>query len=207
MTGPGGVRPSGEQLDAEKRAMRAAVLARVDEFAAVRGEVSAAVVSRLLDSMVWSVARVVLAYLATEREVDLDGLWSAGDGPILAAPRADWDGGSMSCRVVDDLGEGLGVRRHGVREPGADAPEIGPDGLDVVLVPGVAFDEAGRRLGQGGGFYDRFLPRAPGAVLVGVCWSGCVVERVPAGPQDVGVHMLLTEHGLSRCLGRFEDGG
>lgn len=202
MTGPGD-----DRLEAEKRAVRAAVRTRMDAFAGVRDGVSAAAVSGLLASAVWSGARAVLAYLATEREVDLDGLWAVGGRPVLAAPRVDWDQGTMSCRVVDDLGEGLDVRRHGVREPGADAPEIGPGGLDVVLVPGVAFDEAGGRLGQGGGFYDRFLPRAAGAVLVGVCWSGCVVERVPAGPQDVGVHMLLTEHGLSRCGGGSGAGG
>ena len=91
-----------------------------------------------------------------------------------------------------------------MREPVGDGV-ADAGALDLVLGPGLAFDPEGRRLGRGGGFYDRFLPRAASAVRIGVCWSGQVVDRVPSGEGDERVHMLVTEDGLRGCAGRSPD--
>ena len=69
-----------------------------------------------------------------------------------------------------------------------------PEGIDVVIAPGLAFDRNGNRLGYGGGAYDRFLARLrPEALLVGVAFAEQVVEEVPAGPNDVPVHLVVTD--------------
>lgn len=111
----------------------------------------------------------------------------------------------MTVHAIVDPATDATPGAFGVREPHATAPVIDPGGLDVVLVPGLAFDRGGRRLGRGAGFYDRFLgglaTRSAGVAFIGVCWSELVVSAVPVGPLDRSVHMLLTEHGLTRCAG------
>jgi 5-formyltetrahydrofolate cyclo-ligase len=85
---------------------------------------------------------------------------------------------------------------------GAEEPEGGVaiplDRLDVVAVPGVAFDRRGRRVGYGGGYYDRLLPRT-GAARIAVAFSLQIVEdELPAGGTDVPVDAIVTESGTIR---------
>ena len=89
--------------------------------------------------------------------------------------------------------------RFGILEPLPDAVFFEPVELDLILLPGVAFDRFGRRLGRGRGFYDRGLARAqevPGPRRLGVGFDFQLVERVPVGELDQPVHGVLTERGL-----------
>jgi 5-formyltetrahydrofolate cyclo-ligase len=85
--------------------------------------------------------------------------------------------------------------RFGMLEPDASLPVIEPHELDLVLVPGVAFDRGGHRLGFGGGFYDRFLPEVT-ATKVGIIFAALIVEQVPHEPFDQSVDFLACETGL-----------
>ena len=69
---------------------------------------------------------------------------------------------------------------------------------DWVLVPLLAFDRAGRRLGYGGGYYDRTLAGLPGVVTIGCAWAAQEIVEVPAGPLDVTLHAIATERELVR---------
>ncbi len=78
-----------------------------------------------------------------------------------------------------------------VPEDGVDA-----DRPDVIVVPGTAFTERGERVGQGGGWYDRFLPgRRPGVPAIGVCFAPQLVDHVPTEPHDVLLDCVVTEDG------------
>jgi len=91
----------------------------------------------------------------------------------------------------------LGPGPFGVPEPAVDAPLLDPDASDVlVLVPGVAFDRRGGRLGTGRGFYDRALPTISGARRVGLALDALLVERVPIDVWDVPMDAIATERGL-----------
>ena len=84
-----------------------------------------------------------------------------------------------------------------VREPGA---ALKTDGFDLVLVPGLAFDRTGARLGKGLGYYDRFLARLSGSTLfVGFACSEQITPEVPVDEWDAKMHMLVTEEGVIRC--------
>ena len=86
----------------------------------------------------------------------------------------------------------------GVPAPGPDAPELTPD---LVVVPLLAFDGAGARLGQGGGYYDRTLAalRAAGPVVaLGLAYAGQEVARLPVEAHDQRLDAVLTEAGLRR---------
>ena len=97
----------------------------------------------------------------------------------------------------------LSPGRFGILEPPQDAPCSSLLELDLVFIPGVAFDRYGGRLGRGGGFYDRALAGADGSAgprRLGVGFAFQWVERVPVLDHDLAVHGVLTEEGLAPSL-------
>ena len=76
---------------------------------------------------------------------------------------------------------------------------VGVGEVDLFVVPALLFDRAGRRLGRGGGHYDRLLARRrAGAWLVGICYEDRVIDELPEDPWDVRMHVVVTEQGVSR---------
>ncbi len=90
-------------------------------------------------------------------------------------------------------GDPLRTGRFGVGEPAG--PEIVPD---VLLVPLLAFDRRGNRLGYGGGYYDRTLAALPGALSIGCAFAAQECPGVPTGETDIALHFIATERGLTR---------
>ena len=83
---------------------------------------------------------------------------------------------------------------RGIPEPAAELPRVAIEDVDWVLVPGVAFDIHGRRLGYGGGYYDRLLALLrPGVLRVAGAFDLQVVAQVPAAPHDLIVDVIVTE--------------
>lgn len=125
-------------------------------------------------------------------------------GVVVAMPKVDWDRSTMRPAAISSLLTDLVRGRHGVAVPAEHCAEVPTESLSAVIVPGVAFDHRGHRLGRGGGFYDRFLSELaianPRALTIGVGFEVQRVPSVPIGPHDRRVAMLCTESGLSRCL-------
>ena len=97
---------------------------------------------------------------------------------------------------IDDIAPGF----RGIREPIARTP-VDLAVAQVVLVPGVAFDEHGRRLGYGGGFYDGLLSEIAHSVpRIGLCFDLQIVDEVPAGGADQPVDLVITERRVVRCV-------
>ncbi len=135
----------------------------------------------------------VLAYLPMGDEVDLRALIGARPDVRWAVTRTP-DEGPLT---VHELGEELEVHRLGYAQPRAGSPEIHPADLDVALVPGLAFDRAGGRLGRGRGYYDVLLAAAgDGLTTVGVTADALVVEALPVLAHDVRMGWLATEAGV-----------
>lgn len=162
---------------------------------------SRAICDRLATAPEVAVARSILLTLALPGEPDLLPLGELllERGHTVCLPRIDWKTRSMTPVRVGSLTEGLVTQRHGVREPGAGMPVDAAD-LDCVLVPGLAFDGAGGRLGRGGGFFDRLLEAgAPRAWLCGVCFDVQVVDCVPTEAHDARMDAIATEERLVIC--------
>jgi len=182
----------------DKAAWRAwAKVARAAARARLGPEVDAAVARHLLAWDRLEGARALGVYLAFGDEVDLAPViaaaWDAGR--LVAAPRA----GPGGVITLHRLARGAALERHryGQPEPPATAPEVPPEALDVALVPGLAFDARGHRLGHGMGYYDRLLPRLrPDAAVVGVTTEDLVVPSLPVEAHDARVTHLVTEAGL-----------
>jgi len=138
-------------------------------------------------------ARSVLAYAATPEELDPSPLVAAlrARGARVAYPRVCGPGALALhwCESERDLAAGY----FGIAEPSETAAAAQPHEIDLVLVPGTAFDEACGRLGMGGGFYDRLLPRlAPGALTIGLAFDEQLVAEVPAEAHDVPLSAVVT---------------
>ncbi len=120
-------------------------------------------------------------------------------GGRIALPRVG-AAGQMEFHRFND-GDEVQNNRFGIAEPHARAPLIEAPALDVVLVPLVAFDPLGHRLGMGGGFYDRYLPRlTPDTPLIGVAFA-CQQhhEALPSQAWDVPLHAVVTETAVLEC--------
>jgi 5-formyltetrahydrofolate cyclo-ligase len=187
------------RLKQAKRALRREVVARRDAVPPEeRAARSVGIVDRLLALPEVRAARTGMAFWSFGSEVETAPLidrWCA-QGVRVALPRIAGDAiEAVAYRPGDPVRE----TRFGAMEP-SEGDVVAPQEIDVVVVPGVAFDRAGRRVGYGGGFYDRFLPRTgPGALVVAVAFSLQVVGEVPQGGGDRGVDAIVTEDEVIRC--------
>lgn len=150
----------------------------------------------LRDTALWRGSRTVMAYAAVRGEMDLTALMNAAlaEGKTLVLGRCEDT--HLSCRLVRSLSE-LVPGAYGIPEPPEDAEIICPSIIDLILVPGLAFGRDGRRLGQGAGYYDRFLPGTD-AFTLGVAYDTEVRESVPSRTHDAVMDGILTEKTLIR---------
>lgn len=155
---------------------------------------SDAVVSGLLAWPALRAARTVLVYLPLPDEIDLAGLRSAGLSCRFATTRTPDRDGRLT---VHDIEGPLEVHRMGFLQPHAMAPQIAPDEVDMALLPGLAFDLWGTRLGRGAGYFDEFLASASRSLTkVGVVPTPLVVDRLPREAHDQQMSFLATEEGI-----------
>ena len=117
---------------------------------------------------------------------------------VCALPAFDEATQFYSARRVRNLETDIVTGKFGVSEPRASCEPIPLDRFDLVLVPGVAFDWRGHRLGRGRGFYDRILAQASG-VKCGVAYDFQLLEEIPAEPHDAPVNFVVTP---ARCVRR-----
>jgi len=153
----------------------------------------------LVEEVIPDSAKTVMVYLAHGTELDLDQAIThlLDRGVTVAVPEVSETGSDMRPILLDTLSaSALDVDRFGIRVP-LKRHEVELQTLDVVIVPGVAFDRSGARLGRGGGFYDRFLKSLPdGTMRVGACFSVQLLEEIPTDPHDLAVGLIVTESGI-----------
>jgi 5-formyltetrahydrofolate cyclo-ligase len=154
----------------------------------------------------WSGARTVLLYVtAFDDEI--------GTGPMLAIaldagrrvvlPRVDRSEHRLRLHAVRDPRRDLTSGVLGIPEPSATLPEVPAEAIDWALIPGVAFDERGYRLGRGAGFYDRLLPSMrPDCPCWALCLGPQLVPGLPVEPHDVPLDGVNAPHRAIRGPGR-----
>jgi 5-formyltetrahydrofolate cyclo-ligase len=147
----------------------------------------------------WRQASPILGFapLASEPDVMplLEEAWSSNQR--VALPRYDPDTSLYSACAIRHRGD-LSLGSFGVLEPTAGCPVVPLNQLDFILVPGVAFDLAGRRLGRGKGFYDRLLAEVRGHKC-GVAFDAQIVAHLPEEPHDIRVDSILTPTRWHSC--------
>lgn len=142
-------------------------------------------------------AQVVLGYMAFEHEVLTDGLLqqTMALGKQVVLPLVQPDRQELGLYAITDLERDLAPGYCGILEPDPQRTRaVAPETIDLVLVPGVAFDMCGGRLGFGAGFYDRLLDRLPRDVpTVGLAFDFQVMPRLPLLPHDVKLAAIATD--------------
>lgn len=137
-------------------------------------------------------ARAVLGYVAVKGEADVASL-----EPDVRARGGRWllprvEGEKLALHEVPK-GEPLSPGAFGIPEPAADFPRVSPEEVDFALVPALAVDERGHRIGWGGGFYDRTLPSLSCAFRCGVVYDFQRISEAPVAPFDVAVDAVVSE--------------
>jgi 5-formyltetrahydrofolate cyclo-ligase len=142
-------------------------------------------------------ARVVLGYMAFDHEVLTDGLirQAMASGKQMVLPMVQADRQGLALYVIEELERDVAPGYCGILEPQPQRTRVvAPETLDLALVPGVAFDLRGGRLGFGVGFYDRLLSQLPRDIpTVGLAFDFQVIPQLPSQPHDVMLAAIVTE--------------
>ena len=168
-------------IDEEKQQLRATIRRLSAQLPfRYREAADRAIARHLLALPEYRSAGAVFCFVSAGREIDTR--------PILEQTLAD---GKMLCVPL--------CVADGILEPPADSPALSPDQIDLAVIPCVTCSREGRRLGRGGGYYDRFLAHYRGAAVL-LCRERLLRQEIPFGVHDYPIPWVLTEAGL------FEDG-
>lgn len=182
-----------------KSVLRKAIVARREEMDAdARDALSLAIIEKLIHLDCYRRSGVVLAYVGFGSELRTDAFVHRvlDDGKVLLLPSVNREERRLDLYEVEDPARDLDAGTWGIQEPNPDlCSRTGPESIDFALVPGVAFDARGARLGYGGGYYDKLLTDCPEPhpFLVAAAFELQVVGEVPVEDHDMRVDLIVTE--------------
>ena len=185
-----------EEKQRLRRTMRALERQLSDKYKAAS---SRSICAHLLAMPEYQAASAVFCFVGTDHEIDTRPILAhaLAAGKRLSVPRCTGPG-IMELRQLRSLEE-LSPGAYGIPEPPESAPVMNPDDVDLAILPCLTCSHLGQRLGQGGGYYDRFLSNYRGGTVL-LCREKLIREEIPLEPHDYPVPWVLTERGL------YEDG-
>jgi 5-formyltetrahydrofolate cyclo-ligase len=177
-------------------ATRQASLALRDAMTAAERAAASAVICDAANAMLaarLSLGEAVALYAAKGSEVDTQRVdaFARERGLVVAYPRVNGQARRLAFHAVPI--EALAPARFELREPSADAPAVAVEDISAFVVPGLAFDRAGGRIGWGRGHYDATLAAAPRALRIGLAYERQIVDQVAREAHDVALHIIITE--------------
>ena len=185
-----------EEKQLLRRTMRALGRQLSDKYKAAS---SRSICAHLLAMPAYQAASAVFCFVGTDHEIDTRPILAhaLAAGKRLSVPRCTGPG-IMELRQLRSLEE-LSPGAYGIPEPPESAPVMNPDDVDLAILPCLTCSHLGQRLGQGGGYYDRFLSNYRGGTVL-LCREKLIREEIPLEPHDYPIPWVLTETGL------YEDG-
>lgn len=137
-------------------------------------------------------AKKIMIYYSIRKEVQTEAIinYLLKTGKTVALPVCTRER-DLRAAIINDLSQ-LQSAAFGLMEPGPEATTLDPKQLDLIVVPGVAFDEKGYRLGHGAGYYDRFLSKTTNSFKLGLAYDFQIVVKVPVENHDIGMNGILT---------------
>ena len=184
-----------------KKTARRKILALRD--AAHDPKTDAAMIQTLMALDAYQKAKALACYVSYGSEVDTHPLITRAlsDGKTVAVPHCVMKTHDMKMLTLSHFPDDLKPGTMGILEPDpAICPEMPPDAIDLMIVPGVGFTESGERLGYGGGFYDRYLPRLrPDAARIALVPEYLLFNALPTEDHDQRVPVIITERRIINC--------
>lgn len=170
---------------------------RKDLDEGLKKEMDMKIAERFLSSISYKYATQILLYASTEEEISTDIIFSQAvkEGKKCFFPRC-FEHSKMNYYRADSEEE-LETDKYNIKAPLTSAEIYTPQPSDICVVPAMAYDKKGFRLGYGKGFYDRFLPSFLG-IKTGLCYSDFMREKLPKGRYDISVDVIITEKGVIR---------
>lgn len=197
-----------ENLKQEKQRIRKSILAAREQLSPeTRATCDAKVTKQILKLNQYKQSNTILGYMNFGSEYASE-LWVAqvlADGKRLVLPRVNRHTNHLDLYLIEDLNTQLAAGLWGIREPVIERCKrlIDINEVEFVLLPGIAFSRDGARLGYGGGFYDKLLAPAQGAMqrpaLVAAGFALQIVNQIPQEETDVKVQWLVTEQETVNC--------
>ena len=160
--------------------------------------------SRLIDHNLFKDAKSIFIYVSFDGEIDTHSIinYALKEGKIVCVPKIFTKAEGMHLMKIDSFSS-LTPGYYGILEPPADSEEMSPEDIDLIIMPGVAFDENGGRVGYGGGFYDRLLAGSNiQSTKIALAYRFQVFDKVPSDKWDERVDMIITEEGIINCKQR-----
>jgi 5-formyltetrahydrofolate cyclo-ligase len=188
-------------IQESKTALRKQIRERLKKMpAAARIAASVEICSRLREQSFWKNSTSILFFSPLPGEPDIWPLLveALAAGKTCALPQFNASTETYVARRVQNLQKEIITGKFGIREPSPECPKISTTTIELVMVPGVAFDMTGRRLGRGRGYYDRLLQKISG-LKVGIAFDGQNVETIPAEAHDARVDYILTPARCAKC--------
>lgn len=190
--------PSHEARADIRQRMRAKLAAMSDEE---RHQASNNACARLVNLELFKHASVIMLYMPLALEVDTipAAIRSFQMGKTVCVPRIDWKRKDMNAVEVTSFDDHvMETDEHGLRSPRGGRLLV-PASIDVVVVPGLAFDMLGNRVGRSGGYYDRFVSRLRrSAMTVGLAFDGQIIDEAPVLERHVRLDVVVTDRRVSR---------
>lgn len=183
----------------EKSELRAQIAQQVKNLSPVYcREADAAICRWVLHSEAYREARTIFCYVGNAREIDTSEILRTAlrDGKVLAAPLCT-EKGIMEARQIQGLGD-LVSGKYGILAPKLHCPLVEPEDFDLCIIPCSTGNAKGQRLGYGGGYYDRYLPKTDCPTML-LCRGRLVHEDIPVESHDTIMTYFVTEDGVVEC--------
>lgn len=176
-----------------KKNIRKDIAARKSKYSKEQlEEMSYSIIKNLMELDVYKKANVVLLYYSMPDEVNTKGLISNAHVSKKIILPVVTKAGLLLKEYISE--ESLGVSKYGIKEPVGNI-YLGNDDIDLVVVPGIAFDRSLNRMGRGMGYYDGLLPKI-NAPKVAICFDFQLIDEVPTDERDIKMDMVVSESGI-----------
>ena len=193
-------------MNSSKRELRAAVKVRLAGVrdASKQGEAAA---KHLIEWESFVAAKTVACYCHMQSEIDTSFVFQQimRAGKRLALPRVKGKG-EMVFHWVEEVGK-MQKGAFGILEPSPDALPVKPGEIQLMLIPAMAVDVFGNRIGHGGGYYDRYLPQVDCPVAALVLGEQLYTECLPCGEHDYLIQYIITQGGILRTNRNHDEKG
>lgn len=187
----------------DKKTLRQETLLKRDAISGnIKEEKDAAIRQRIIQLPEFTDAKTILFYASFRSEVDTMEMIkiSLSHGKQAVLPKVDKENKRLKLYEIKDMNE-LAKGYMGILEPSISEKRLtGLDDIDLIIIPGAAFDVSGNRLGYGAGFYDRLLAEIKNKIpIIAPAYEEQIVENIPSEPHDVRVDKIVTDRRVIDC--------